>query len=111
MRLFRTFCIVNIQETTKIENHFKKENIFRFQPDVTKRFWQSQTGQTESVYMPGIEPTLCQKGDDLPQNEVLIVSGSEAEANRTVATIQGGILLANPHPDLTSLKAECHEYD
>jgi len=110
MKIFRTFCIVTRQEADRINTFIKEDNIFQFKADITRRFWQSKDGKGLSVISPVGVSSFKKTKDTIPQMEVRLHAASQDEANRILATIYGGILLAYPDPELSSLSSECHEY-
>lgn len=100
MKSFRTFCIVSLADTEKLNSLLGSEKILLFKPDPTERHWQSTDGKsmTEFTFAGlGQQPPA----DQILQNEVLFLVEEVDAAENMISTIHGGMLLGYPHPFLT----------
>ena len=51
--VFRSYCIVSVDDARRISSLIHNDNIISFQPDPTKRFWQTPDGTGLSTWEHG----------------------------------------------------------
>lgn len=110
MTKFRTHLIVDKKESDKIKQLEISNITLEFVPEPSKCYWESKDGKSHSFFYGGRQLYTIRE-DEIPMNELLIVTADEAFCEDFLSVVQGGILLAYPDASLVQNLIFTTEYD
>ncbi|MFD1294962.1 hypothetical protein ACFQ5N_14050 [Lutibacter holmesii] len=110
MKKFRTHLIVDLKDSTIIENLIFEYMELLLLTESSNSFFSSKDGMRQSFYTYGKSTEDITPNDDIPLNELIIIADNEEKAEDLLSLIHCGILLAYPEPGLTNNFTFLKEY-